>query len=132
KEECFLAAYEATVDDLMGRMKDAARAQPTWQARLSAALGALLDFLDREPTIGVAVLVEVHAAGPRAARRRIDVMRRLATLVGPADDGGDGRSTVTADGVVGGVDSASRRRLPDQTGCGGTGPLPELTYLTVL
>ena len=115
-------------------MLEAARARATWKQRFRAALGSLLAFLDRESAIGVALLVEVHAAGPRAARKRIEVMRRLATLANPAaaEDSGDGTSTVTADGLVGGIDSAIRNRLRDQTGWECTELLPELMYFAVL
>lgn len=142
KEECFLAAYRATGGDVIERMSIAASDQREWRLRLRAALDALLSFLDDEPAIAGALFIEVHAAGASAAHARIDLMRRMAALVSPSAatdrnegrlNGGDvGRSSMTADGVVGGIDSAIRNRLRDETGWSCSELLPELMYFAVL
>jgi AcrR family transcriptional regulator len=134
KGDCFQAAYQAAADDLIDQMLAATRSSTTWHQQLQAALDSLLTFLDREPAIATALFVEVHAAGPQVAVQRIAVMRRLAKLVSPTqlDDGAESGTAVTADGVVGGIDSAIRTRLRDETGWGCRELLPELMYFVVL
>jgi AcrR family transcriptional regulator len=69
KEDCFLGAYEELVGRMVVAVDTAYRAQESWQARVVAALGALLDFFAAEPEAAQIGLVEVLAAGPEALER---------------------------------------------------------------
>src|SRR5215218_4380871 len=66
KEDCYLEALEAGSAWVELAMRKAVVEEAGWRGQLRSALTGLLGFLDEEPRIGRALLVEVHAAGPRA------------------------------------------------------------------
>jgi len=70
KEECFLAAYDATLARLVSYMHAACDDAQDWPARLEAELGAFLRFSAAEPALAWLCIVEVLAAGPRSLARR--------------------------------------------------------------
>jgi AcrR family transcriptional regulator len=80
KEECFLAAYDAGVDAMLGAIdsaiRDAAAGGPLAIARAGTA--RYLETLAANPAFARTFLVEVLAAGPRALERRAAVHARFA------------------------------------------------------
>src|SRR5262245_9286039 len=64
KADCYLQAFDAGVARVEARVEAAAAAERGWPGQLRAGLLALLDFLDAEPDVGRALIVEVHSAGP--------------------------------------------------------------------
>ena len=80
KEDCFLAAYDATVDDLLATIDGALEAlAPDWLAAHRAAVGAYLEALAASPEFAKAFLIEVLGAGAEALDRRAAVQDRFAT-----------------------------------------------------
>jgi AcrR family transcriptional regulator len=69
KEDCFLAAYDELVGRLVATVDEAYHAQTSWQARVVAAVGALLEFFASEPEAAKVGMIEVMAAGPVALER---------------------------------------------------------------
>jgi AcrR family transcriptional regulator len=95
KEDCFIAAFDAGVDEVLETMaaslrEDAGDADPF--ARLDRVLAMYLDALAAEPEFARTFLVEVYAAGPRAIERRATLQQRFVTAIaaifgiGPGDD----------------------------------------------
>ncbi|HEX8102313.1 MAG TPA: TetR/AcrR family transcriptional regulator [Solirubrobacteraceae bacterium] len=82
KDACFLAAYDASSDQLMGLIAGAVSddALP-WQERVAAGVRAYLDTLAAEPELTRLFLVEVLSAGRAALARRRAVHQRFAQLV---------------------------------------------------
>jgi len=79
KAECFLAAYDATVDNLLGTIDEALEAlAPDWLAAHRAAVHAYLEALAVSPEFAKAFLIEVLGAGPEALNRRAAVQDRFA------------------------------------------------------
>ena len=79
KDECFLAAYDATVDELLATIDEALEAlAPDWLAAHRAAVHAYLDALAASPEFARAFLIEVLGAGPEALSRRAAVQDRFA------------------------------------------------------
>src|SRR5580693_3160355 len=79
KDDCFLAAYDATVDELLATIDDALDAlAPDWLAAHRAAVQAYLEALAASPDFAKAFLIEVLGAGPEALKRRAAVQRRFA------------------------------------------------------
>jgi len=80
KEECFLAAYDAGVEAMLGAIDEAigeaAGGGPLAIARAGTA--RYLDTLAANPAFARTFLVEVLAAGPRALERRSAVHARFA------------------------------------------------------
>jgi AcrR family transcriptional regulator len=114
REDCFLAAFDRAIDELSIVVLPAWEAKREWSARVRAGLGALLEALDREPTLCTLVFAEALVAGPRVLERRVEVLQLLA---GAIDQGRAGAkasrelSPLTAEGIVGAVFGVIYARL---------------------
>jgi AcrR family transcriptional regulator len=79
KDDCFLAAYDASVDELLAKIDTALEAiAADWLAAHRAAVAAYLDTLAASPEFARALLIEVLGAGPEALSRRAAVQDRFA------------------------------------------------------
>lgn len=132
KEDCYLQALDAGSAWIELAMREAAVSASTWRGRLRGALAGLLGFLDEQPEIGRALLVEVHAAGPRAVGKRTEAMERAAALIDQArEESDDTAPAISAEAIVAGVLAVLHARLSSEQA--EFGPLlPELMYLAVL
>jgi AcrR family transcriptional regulator len=81
KEECFVAAFEAAAEELLERMRDAHGSSDDWLDRTRAGIRAYLHWLAAEPALARVFLIEVAAAGPRAAEARERMRDRYAVLM---------------------------------------------------
>jgi AcrR family transcriptional regulator len=103
KLDCFLAAFAVAEEVVVGAMAEAATGDGAPVERAERAVTAYLDTLAAEPGVARLFLVEVHAAGPEAMRRRAELQRRvvedLASLLGLEGDD----DQFTASLVVAGV-----------------------------
>ncbi|HEV2789913.1 MAG TPA: TetR/AcrR family transcriptional regulator [Solirubrobacterales bacterium] len=133
KEDCYLEALDAGSAWVELAMREAATGETTWRGQLRGALTGLLDFLDEQPEVGRALLVEVHAAGPRAVGKRTEAMERAATHVDLARDEGSGVApAISAEAVVAGILAVLHARLAARQASDFARLLPELMYLAVL
>ncbi len=134
KEDCYLQALEAGTSWAESVMRAAAGSEVAdWRGRTRASLRGLLEFLDSRPHIGRALLVEVHAAGPRAVERRTEAMVRAAELIDLAREEGAGEApAISAEAVVAGILAVLHTRLTAEQESGFQLLLPELMYLAVL
>lgn len=80
KEDAFLAAYEQRTSRHLGRVVRATAQQPA-MACLQLGVRAWLDALAEDPAYARVAVVEVAAAGERAATARAAVLRRYAHLL---------------------------------------------------
>jgi AcrR family transcriptional regulator len=79
KDDCFLAAYDASVDELLATIDEALEAlAPDWLPAHRAAVNAYLEALAASPGFARAFLIEVLGAGPDALSRRAAVQDRFA------------------------------------------------------
>jgi AcrR family transcriptional regulator len=81
KEGCFLAAYEAAGEELFQRVLEAHGTSDDWMERTRAGIAAYLRWLAAEPALARVFLIEVAAAGPRAAQARERLRDRYAVLM---------------------------------------------------
>lgn len=81
KEHAFLAAYDAVVLQLFGRVNGAVESAETIQDKIRAGLGAFLGFLANEPAFARMCIVDVLAAGSEAVARRDGAMRGFSQLI---------------------------------------------------
>lgn len=134
KEDCYLQALEAGVAWVELAMREAAAIEEqSWRGRMRGSLRGLLEFLDNRPRLGRALLVEVHAAGPRAVEKRTEAMVRAARLIDLArEEGGDAAPAISAEAVVAGILAVLHSRLAADQKDGFELLLPELMYLAVL
>ena len=78
KEECFLAAYDAGADMLLGAIAEAVADElHDWQAAMGAGIAAYLTTLAANPAFARTFMHEVLAAGPAALERRAVIMDRF-------------------------------------------------------
>jgi AcrR family transcriptional regulator len=80
KEDCFLAAYEAAAGELFERVRAAQHEPGDWLERARAGIRAYLRWLAGDPALARVFLIEVAAAGPRAAACRERLRDRYAEL----------------------------------------------------
>lgn len=133
KEDCYLEALEAGSAWIELAMRKAVVDEVGWRDQLRGALTGLLGFLEEEPEIGRALLVEVHAAGPRAVAKRTEAMERAARAVDLArEEGEDDAPAISAEAVVAGILAVLHSRLAGRQDKGFARLLPELMYLAVL
>jgi AcrR family transcriptional regulator len=84
KEAAFLALIDAGYEQGASRAEAAyEREEGPWADRIGAALGALFEEVVANPVVAYACLVAANAAGPAAAQRHEQVLKRLARLIDP-------------------------------------------------
>jgi AcrR family transcriptional regulator len=135
KEDCFLAAYDILVGQLLEEAEAGFAAGPgtAWPERVENGLRAVLGHLAAHPEEARFALVEVLAAGPRALARRDAALRQFTGFI----ETGRSETTVdlpgsTAQTIAGGITElvysevlhGAVARLPAR--------LPELVFLIVL
>jgi AcrR family transcriptional regulator len=135
KDECYLQAYDLGVERVETLIAEAVAGEDGWTGKLRVGLGALLDFLDAEPDIGRALIVEVHAAGPEALAKRSAAMARVNTFLDQArEDAGQSESPppIAGEGIAAGIHAVIHSRLATGSSDGFRQLLPEFMYFAVL
>jgi AcrR family transcriptional regulator len=103
KEEVFLAALDASFEQLTGAVSEACEANDEWTAGVEAGLAAALEFLAEQPAAARLCLVESISATPTSARRYDEAMGEfVGILAGSAPREGD-RPATLEESLVGGV-----------------------------
>jgi AcrR family transcriptional regulator len=79
KEDCFLAAYDVLLDNLLGEATEAfeSKSGAPWAERIGGGLESLLVHLSEHPDEARFAIVEVLAAGPKALARRDAALRQF-------------------------------------------------------
>lgn len=133
KEDCYLQAIDAGSAWIELAMREAAGEKTTWRGQLRGALAGLLGFLEEQPAVGRALLVEVHAAGPSAVEKRTEAMERAAMMMDQARKESVGMAPeISAEAVVAGILAVLHTRLSTHQTSNFMQLLPELMYLAVL
>jgi AcrR family transcriptional regulator len=102
KEDCFLAAYEASALMLLDAATAASAAGASPLERFERALGAYLDALSQGGPLARVYIIDVYAGGEPALRRRVEIFERFvdsitrALEVKGADDRFAARAVVAA------------------------------------
>jgi AcrR family transcriptional regulator len=90
KEEVFLAAFDAAVDEALRRIEaECALVEGGWEERLEAGLAAFLGYVAEEPALARMCMIEALSATPAATERHEDAMQRFVELTKrnvPRDD----------------------------------------------
>ncbi len=135
REDCFIAAFE----DALGRVCERTLAEyggsGRWQARVRAALLAILGFFEEDPDMGRLLVVESLTAGPRAVERRAQVVALLVDAIGEGERqtrAEPAQPALSAEGVVGAVLSVVHARLQRGETGSLTGLLSPLMGMIVL
>jgi AcrR family transcriptional regulator len=89
KEDCFLAAYDARLEQASARVSAAlAGAGDSTIERVDAGIGALLAFLDERPELARAVVLEAPSLGAAMGDRREATLAAFTPIFDGARPGG--------------------------------------------
>lgn len=137
KEDCFLAAFDASADRLRKKVQAAVhKGGEVWRDRIRLGLEALLRFASHEPDTARMMVVEARAASTAAVKRRVALMDEFARCLHSearkflAEGAPD--NALTPSGIVGGVESMLYSRLCKQEYEQLESLLPSLMYFVVL
>jgi len=138
REDCFLAVFERTLDQVTARVVEAYTQESTWREGIRAGLAALLIFIEEEPELARLCIVDALGGGPRVLERRAEVLAQVRTVI----DLGRGVATtkreppsVTAEGVIGAVFAVVHTRMLERSSkpyIGLHGPLMSMIVLPYL
>jgi AcrR family transcriptional regulator len=78
KEECFLAAYDYTAEQIVAPLLGAFDPVEDLQARADAYVAAALEALSKRPALARMLVIEVGAGGSSAIDHRLEMHRRIA------------------------------------------------------
>lgn len=137
KEDCFLAAFDASAERLRNKVDAAAlKGGDVWRDRMRFGLEELLRFSASEPNTARALIVEARAGSVDVVMRRVELLDYFATCLdtqvrellpeAPAF------SMTTATGIIGGVESLLYARLCKGDHESLEALLPSLMYFVVL
>ena len=104
-------------------------------AQLRAGLGALLDFLDAEPAVARALIVEVHPAGEEAVAKHTDALARshaFFDLARMEPGASEAVPAITPEAIASGIHVILHSRLAAGDRNHFRRLLPELMYIAVL
>lgn len=134
-DACYLEAFDFGAARLEAVARGAGSGEESWQGQLRAGLGALLGALDANPNLGRALVVEVHAAGPEALKRRSQAMKRVTDFIDSARHTSEGAGSpppIAAEGIAAGMHAVVHARLAAGEEGGFRELLPEFMYFAVL
>ncbi|HEX5376354.1 MAG TPA: TetR/AcrR family transcriptional regulator [Solirubrobacterales bacterium] len=90
KEEVFLAAFDAAVEETVRRIDEAcAGVEGGWDERLEAGLAAFLGYVAEQPALARMCMIEALSATPAASRRYEEAVKRFVGMTErtvPRDD----------------------------------------------
>jgi AcrR family transcriptional regulator len=135
KENCFLAAFEASATRMRERIQAAvADAGPSWREQLRSGIAELLRFIVEEPEEARMVIVEARASSPAGLRRRDELLDHFSDCIDALVRGDldEPPSAIAAAGVVGGIESVLYARLQKDETENLDALLPSLMYFAVL
>lgn len=135
KEDCFLAAFDASAAQMRMRIEAAvADSGPDWRDRLRNGIAGLLRFIAEEPEAARVVIVEARASSPAGLRRRDELLDHFAACIDALvrEDLDEPPSVIAAAGVVGGIESVLYARLQKGETDDLEALLPSLMYFAVL
>lgn len=125
REDCFLAAFEHSVERARALAAAAYAGEPGWRDGVRAALGQLLLLMDEQPGVARLCVVESLSAGDRALERRAELFEELTAVVDRGRLMTRGRREppqVTAEGLVGAIFAVLHKRIAEA----GAEPLTDL------
>ncbi len=138
REDCFLAVFERTLDQMQARVMEAYAQESSWREAVRAGLAALLIFIEEEPELARLCIVDALGGGPRVLEKRARVLVQVRRVI----DRGRNAATirreppkVTAEGVIGAVFAVIHTRMLERSAkpyIGLHGPLMSMIVLPYL
>jgi AcrR family transcriptional regulator len=135
KEECFLAAYDTVVEQLLAAVGHAYEQPEDWAQKVHDGLETFLTYLASEPAFARMCIVEVVAAGPEARGRRDAAMRVFVDFLEPGREEAPKGVVVpvlAGEVVVGGIYEIIYNRLLRDAADELVDMLPDLLYSSLV
>jgi AcrR family transcriptional regulator len=135
KEECFLAAYDTVVEQLLAAVSHSYEQAEAWPQKVHDGLRTFLASLAAEPAFARMCIVEVVAAGAEARARRDAAMRVFVDYLEPGRaeaPKGIAVPALASELVVGGIYEAIYARLVRNAGDELVPMLPDLLYCALV
>lgn len=89
KEDCFALAYATRADRLVAELLEAAAAAGGWRRGMRAALASLFRFVDANPWVARALLLDAEIAGGPALETHEQAIERLGEAIDSAREQAD-------------------------------------------
>lgn len=124
--DCLLAAYDASLDWLLGDLEDTVAREPHWPVGVARGLAELLERLAAAPQLTRAWFVETYAVGEAGNVWRRAVLERLGRALAPRSGPSAGR--LAQEMIAGGVWSAIQGAVADGSADDLSRLLPALLY----
>jgi AcrR family transcriptional regulator len=135
KEDCFLAAYDVLLGNILGDTSEGFESRPgaPWAERVREGLRALLEHLAAHPDEARFAIVEVLAAGPKALARRDAALRQFTGFL----DAGRAETSVELPGITslslaGGINELLYSEILHGSAARLPGRLPDLMFWVTL
>jgi AcrR family transcriptional regulator len=104
KEEVFLAAFDAAIDEAIRRIEeDCAKVEGGWEERVQAGLAAFLRYVAEEPALARMCMIEALSATPAATERYEEAVQRFVDLTKRTVPNNDQLPETIEETLVGGV-----------------------------
>jgi AcrR family transcriptional regulator len=104
KEEVFLAAFDAAVEEAVRRIEaSCAEVDGGWEERVETGLAAFLGYVAEDPAIARMCLIEALSATPAATKRYEDALQSFVEMAEQALPQDDRLPETIAETLVGGV-----------------------------
>jgi AcrR family transcriptional regulator len=104
KEEVFLAAFDAAVDEAVSRIEeDCAAVEGGWEERVQAGLAAFLRHVAEQPALARMCMIEALSATPAATERYESAVQRFVDLTQRTVPKNDQLPETIEETLVGGV-----------------------------
>jgi AcrR family transcriptional regulator len=128
KEEVFLAAFDAAVEEALRRVEAACgEAEGDWEEKVRAALAAFLGYVAEEPALARMCMIEALAATPTSTQRYEEAMQRFVELTGQIVPRTEQLPETIEETLVGGVAWIVYQQLRRHEGDKAEDLLPELS-----
>jgi AcrR family transcriptional regulator len=133
KEECFLAAFDQALAELMRLTSEAFEGPDDWTDRVREGVVTFLSLLAQQPAAARMCIVEVLAAGPKALARREAAIRGFTHFIDAGRAGAPrGLPATTAVGVIGGINEVLYAEIRRGTVADLPRLAPDMVYWIVL
>lgn len=104
KEEVFLAAFDAALDEALQRIEaDCAAVEGGWEERLQTGLATFLRYVAENPALARMCMIEALSATPAATERYEAAMQRFVDLTKQTVPHDEGLPETIEETLVGGV-----------------------------
>jgi AcrR family transcriptional regulator len=133
-EECFERAYDLAANRLWEEVVAADADAAGWREEFRAGLATLFRFVADQPIVAKALFIDVHAAGKGARANQNKFVERYSRPVdtGRRETGFHSPPPLTAELIVGAIESSVCMRISAQDTASVVQLLPELAHFVVL